>query len=158
MEQNSTEQHDGPVLFPLGGDFLPVAGIESLVLDGRRYYFGFDYKSDMVLSVLFDDPAAMAAYASTYLSLTTGRQGASFWAQEAARSEEASGLCEDGDREFTTEAIRGGQLTRGRERHLRYLLYALDHARHFIATDPPLPGTWSLLLEAAADLPDDPED
>jgi len=61
-------------LAPLPDRIGRVGGIESLSLDGRRYYFGFDYKSDVVLSPLIDDPGAMAAFASEYMRQTTGKR------------------------------------------------------------------------------------
>lgn len=69
-----------------------VGGIESLVLDGTTYFFGFDFKSDMVLSPLFDDIDAMAAYASRYMLQTDGAHDAAYWRELADDAIEDSAL------------------------------------------------------------------
>lgn len=107
---------------PLPGRVGHVGGIESLTLDGHRYYFGFDYSSDIILSPLIDDPEAMAAFASEYMRQTTGSHGEIYWASLAAAATESSDLAGDAEREFTTEGLRSD--LPAPESHLLYLLGA----------------------------------
>jgi len=97
-------------------DFAPlpdrigyVGGIESLMLDGRRHYFGFDYSSDVILTPLIDDPEAMAVFASEYLRQTTGQHDVAYWSELVAMSVDRSDLVgEEADRTFTSQELRGG--------------------------------------------------
>lgn len=109
---------------PLPGRTGHVAGIESLVLDGRRYYFGFDGTSDMVVSPLIDDPDAMAAFASEHIRQTDGRHEPAYWADLVAWAVQGSDLvARDADREFDTARLRGELPAPGS--HLLYLLDAV---------------------------------
>lgn len=94
-----------------------IGGIESLVLDGRRYFFGFDYSSDLVVSPLIGDADAMAAFASVHMRQRTGEHDAEYWSALVAGSVDESALTA-GSREFTSTA-----LPRPRS-HLLYLLGA----------------------------------
>ncbi len=86
-----------------------VGGIESLTLDGRRYFFGFDYKSELVVSPLIDDPDAMAAFASEHMRQNTGKHDEAYWAELVDWAVEYSDLVEeDADRDFSTEDLRAG--------------------------------------------------
>jgi hypothetical protein len=117
------EQELAGCLDPLPGRIGHVAGIESLVLDGRRYFFGFDYKSDMVVSPLIDDPDAMAAFAGEHMQQTDGRHDKAYWADLVSCAVESSDLVsEDAEREFRTERLRADLPTP--ESHLLYLLDA----------------------------------
>ena len=84
MEDSSCER-----FAPLPDRIGHVGGVEALTLDGRRYYYGFDYTSDMVLSPLIDDPTAMAAFASEYMRQTTGRHDAAYWQDLVTAADEA---------------------------------------------------------------------
>lgn len=95
-------------------------GIESLTLDGKRYFFGFEYGSDLVLSPLIDDPAAMAAYAARYMAQRDGTHDEPYWAELVADAVGSSDLTEPEDRDFDSAALRAGETTY----HLRYLLGA----------------------------------
>jgi hypothetical protein len=57
-----------------------ISGVESVVVDGRRWYFGMDYGSDLVVSPLIDDPGRMAEFAARYMAQTTGTHDAAYWA------------------------------------------------------------------------------
>lgn len=107
---------------PIGTGY--VGGIESLLLDGRRYYFGFNYGSDVALSQLIDDPEDMAAFASEHMSQSDGKQDAAFWNELVAMSVDVSDLVGDEDalRTFTTEELRGDLPEP--DSHLLYLLGA----------------------------------
>lgn len=52
-----------------------VGGIESMMVDGRRWFFGFDYSMDMAVSPLIDDPARMAEFASEHMLQTDLHRG-----------------------------------------------------------------------------------
>ncbi|MEU6018014.1 hypothetical protein ABZ826_29460 [Streptomyces sp. NPDC047515] len=117
MERKSAQRFD-----PLPGRIAHVGGIESLVLDGHRYYFGFDYSSDIVLSPLIDDPEAMAAFASEHMRQTTGTHDMDHWASLVAAATGSSDLAGVAECEFTTEGLRGA--LPAPESHLLYLLGA----------------------------------
>lgn len=109
---------------PLPGRVGHVAGIESLVLDGRRLWFGFDYQSDMVVSPLIEDPQVMAAFASAYLRQTDGEHDAAYWAELVDAAVTLSGLVpEDVHREFETARLRAELPEPGS--HLLYLFDAV---------------------------------
>ncbi|MEU1515686.1 hypothetical protein ABZ490_26665 [Streptomyces sp. NPDC005811] len=85
-----------------------VGSIESLTLDGHRYYFGFDYKSDVVLSPLIDDPKAMAAFASEYMRQTTGGHDVTYWEGLVHAAAEGTELdCDDAERDIASRDLRG---------------------------------------------------
>ncbi|MFJ9455486.1 hypothetical protein ACIRST_10440 [Kitasatospora sp. NPDC101447] len=108
---------------PLPGRVGHVGGIESLTLDGRRHYFGFDYRSDLVVSPLIDDPGAMAAFAAEHMRQTDGRHGEAYWADLVADAVGTSGLVSrNAEREFTTADLRAD--LPGPGSHLLYLLDA----------------------------------
>lgn len=109
-----------------------IGGIESIVVDGRRWYFGFDYSSDLVLSPLIDDETTMSLFASRHMSQRDGAHDAAFWRELVAGSVTTSDLTDDAqDREYTSERLATQRLTP------RYYL--------------------SYLLGAAAGWPDEPE-
>ncbi len=108
---------------PLPDRIGHVGGVESLTLDGRRYYFGFDYSSDLVVSPLIDDPKAMAAFASEYMRQRTGRHDAAYWADLVALAVDGTALTgDDADRVVASADLRGGLPESGG--HLLYLLGA----------------------------------
>lgn len=128
--------YDLPVhLAPLPDRIGHVGGIESLTLDGRRYYFGFDYTSDLVVSPLIDDPAAMAAFASEYMCQTTGKHDVAYWEELVASGAEESSLAgDDADRTFSSEDLRGGLPEP--DTHLLYLLGAVTEWDTWFAEAP----------------------
>ncbi len=84
-----------------------VGGIESILMDGTRYFFGFDFKNDLVLSPLIDSVEAMAAFASKNMLQTDGKQDAAYWRALADEAIHTSELVEaDHDREFTSDELR----------------------------------------------------
>ncbi|MFB7613533.1 hypothetical protein [Kitasatospora sp. NPDC056181] len=109
---------------PLPGRVGHVAAIESLTLDGRRHFFGFDHRSDLVVSPLIDDPDAMAAFAAAHLRQSDGPHDPAYWATLVAEAAEGSGLVEDdAERTFTTDGLRTELPEPGG--HLLYLLDAV---------------------------------
>lgn len=89
-----------------------IGGIESIVVDGRRWYFGFDYSSDLVLSPLIDDETTMSLFASRHMSQRDGAHDAAFWRELVADSVTTSDLTDDAqDREYTSERLATQRLT-----------------------------------------------
>ncbi|MFI9628079.1 hypothetical protein [Streptomyces sp. NPDC052042] len=117
MEREHAERFE-----PLPGRAGHVGGIESLTFDGHHYYFGFDYGSDIVLSPLIGDPAAMAAFASAHMRQTTGAHDRDHWAGLVDAATGRSALAAGADLAFTTEGLRGDLPEPGS--HLLYLLGA----------------------------------
>ncbi|WP_093863831.1 hypothetical protein [Streptomyces sp. TLI_053] len=100
-----------------------VGGVESLTVDGRRYYFGFDFTSDLVLSPLIDDPGAMSAFASAYMRQTTGRHDTAHWDGLVALAVDGSAIAgDDADRTVVLADLRAVLPVAGS--HLLYLLGA----------------------------------
>ncbi|MFI6578372.1 hypothetical protein ACIBFB_21495 [Nocardiopsis sp. NPDC050513] len=130
---------------PLPGRDGHVGGIESMTIDGRRYYFGFDYKGDMVVSPLIDDPDAMAAFASEHMLLTDGAHDAAYWRDLVDDAVRESGLCYDTDRVLTSERLSREPMP-PRHSHLRYLLGTLTGHWDEWPPDASLPGNWDLLF------------
>jgi hypothetical protein len=81
------------LLEPFDGRDGCIGGIESLVLDDVRYFFGFDFKSDLVLSPLVADIAEMSRFASLYMLQTDGAHDDGYWLESASYSIEDSELC-----------------------------------------------------------------
>jgi hypothetical protein len=88
---------------PIAGRVGHVGGIESFTLDGRRHYFGFDHKRQLVLSPAIDDAAAMARFASRHMQALyrgrlfgllgkTGPRDEAFWAEAVEWSENDTDL------------------------------------------------------------------
>lgn len=80
-----------------------IGGIESITLNGIRYYFGFNPSSDSLTSPLFSEIDAMAAFASRYMEQRDGSHDPSYWralAEESIGSSELSD--EEGSRDFST--------------------------------------------------------
>ncbi|MFC8078426.1 hypothetical protein ACFUN8_23150 [Streptomyces sp. NPDC057307] len=101
-----------------------IGGIESLVLDGRRLFFGFDFTSDQVLSPLIGDPAAMARFAARHMRQRTGAHDEPYWAALVGASVDGSDLVwRDEQRAFTTATLETGD-TGAAHGHLLYLLDA----------------------------------
>ncbi|MEV0194621.1 hypothetical protein AB0I39_39625 [Kitasatospora purpeofusca] len=112
-----------------------VGGVESLTLDGRRYYFGFDYSSDLVVSPLIDDPRAMAAFASAHMRQRTGSHDAAHWEGLVALAVEGTALTgDDADRAVASADLRGGLPESGS--HLLYLLGAATGWEHWFEEAP----------------------
>ncbi|MEV6143365.1 hypothetical protein [Streptomyces sp. NPDC051992] len=119
----------------LTGRIGVVGGIESLVLDGRRLWFGFDFTSDQVLSPLIDDADAMAQYAARHMRQRTGAHDESYWAQLVQTAVENSDLVRhDEQRTFTTQSLEAGDAGPAHG----HLLYLLDAATEDPADDDPV--------------------
>src|SRR5690242_925807 len=108
---------------PIGDREGHVGGIESMVVDGRRWFFGFDYSMDTAVSPLVDDPARMAEFASRHMLQTDGAHDAAYWRDLVDLSVPESGIvAEDEDRTYDSETLAAQRLTPSTQ--LMYLLGA----------------------------------
>ncbi|WP_432832676.1 hypothetical protein [Dactylosporangium sp. CA-092794] len=83
-----------------------VGGIESMMVDGRRWFFGFDYSMDTAVSPLIDDPARMAEFASKHMLQTDGVHDVAYWRDLVDSSVETSGIVgEDAARTYDSETV-----------------------------------------------------
>lgn len=129
-----------------------IGGIESLVLDGRRLWFGFDFSSDQVLSPLIDDAGAMARFAARHMRQRTGTHDEPYWAELVRISVDGSDLVwDDEQRTFTTGALEAGDAGAAHG-HLLYLLDAATEWDGHLPADAP-PGAGTTDDEAAEDGP-----
>ncbi|MGI5185225.1 hypothetical protein ACQEVZ_54130 [Dactylosporangium sp. CA-152071] len=112
------------------GDITPIAdregqvgGIESMVVDGRRWFFGFDYSMDTAVSPLVDDPARMAEFASRHMLQRDGTHDVAYWRDLVDLSVGESGIVgEDEDRTYDSGTLAAQLLTPSTQ--LMYLLGA----------------------------------
>jgi hypothetical protein len=89
-----------------------VGGIESMVVDGRRWFFGLDYSMDTAVSPLIDDPARMAEFASRYMLQTDGAHDVAYWRDLVDSSVGVSGIVgEDEDRTYDSATLAAQRLT-----------------------------------------------
>ncbi len=108
---------------PIAGRVGHVGGIESMTVDGHRWFFGFDYSMDTAVSPLIDDPARMAAFASEHMLQTDGPHDAAYWRDLVDSSVEMSDIVgEDEDRTFDSETLAALRLTPSTQ--LMYLMGA----------------------------------
>ncbi|MEU0526209.1 hypothetical protein [Streptomyces niveus] len=151
----TTAVGDGTVDLTVGlpGRTGAVGGIESLVLDGRRLFFGFDFSSDQVLSPLIDDEEAMARFAARHMRQRTGAHDELYWAQLVRSSVDGSELVwRDEQRTFTTRVLETGDAGAA-QGHLLYLLSAAtvetaasDATAHQAMSAHSTVANWSLLF------------
>jgi hypothetical protein len=129
---------DAGVPAPLAGRDGHIGAIEAITLDGTMHFFGFDFRSDLVLSPLIDDPALMARFASRHMAQRDGTHDKAYWRALVGFAQEGSELCSDEDsrrfdsRELATALDRLDRVRREGttepgftiQYHLRYLLGA----------------------------------
>jgi hypothetical protein len=98
----------------------PVGGIETIEVDGTRYWFGFSYSADRNLSPLFTDAKSMAAFAATHMAQRDGAHDEAFWLTQAQEAVDDSSLSDDEGRVLALAGLREaiGQL-RGDAEHAR---------------------------------------
>jgi hypothetical protein len=108
---------------PIVGREGCVGGIESMMVDGRRWFFGFDYSMDTVISPLIDDPERMAVFASEHMLQTDGAHDVAYWRDLVDSSVEMSDIvAEDEDRTFDSETLAAQRLSPSSQ--LMYLMGA----------------------------------
>lgn len=91
---------------PIAGRDGHVGAVESLVLDGTTWFFGFDYGADLAVSPLIDDIDQMARFCSRHMEQRDGPHDEAYWRDMVEISIEDSELSsEPGSRVFSTEAL-----------------------------------------------------
>jgi len=102
----ATEQVAGGA-HPWFGAEGAIGGIESITIGGKRYWFGFSYQADAVLSPLLDEQRAMAHFASEHMRQRDGAHPPSYWEPLVAAAVEESELsAEPGSRDFSGREVR----------------------------------------------------
>src|SRR5262249_22447947 len=100
---------------PVPGVVGWVGGIESLSIDGRRYFFGFCSSERRVMSPLIADKRVMAEFAAAYMKQTTNvPHGVDYWLQNVETAVAHSDLCDDAARTLTS--VQLGAFTAALER------------------------------------------
>lgn len=95
---------DVPAAIP--GRIGCVGGIESISIDERRYFFGFDYSSDRVLSPLLEGKRLMAEFAAAYMAQTDQvPHDIDYWLENVETAVEHSDLCDDESRTLTSAGL-----------------------------------------------------
>jgi hypothetical protein len=79
-----------PAPLPLAED--AIGGIESLSIGAKRYWFGYSYKADAVLSPLIDDAKVMAQFASDHMLQTDGAHPPEYWEELVEEARNGSSL------------------------------------------------------------------
>src|SRR5664280_222783 len=93
--------------FPIPERIEHVGGVESITIDGKRYFFGFDFSRDLTISPLIEDVDVMASFASQYMKQRDGSHESSYWRELVLNSIETSELSSsEGCREFRTETMQ----------------------------------------------------
>ena len=83
-----------------------IAGLESITIDGTRFWFAFDFGSDLVLTDLFASAEDIAEFAAVNLSDRAGQHPADYWLRLARIAEDDSFLVSDmSDRDFDSQTI-----------------------------------------------------
>lgn len=116
-----------------------VAGIESIVVAGTRYWFAFSHRADAVLSPLISNQRIMAQFGSDYLLQTDGAHPPEYWLSLVEKAVPRSDLTDsdEASRTFTgfevRDALREVEAARHEQRpaknvalpyHLTYLFHA----------------------------------
>ena len=139
---------------PIPGRVGWVGGIESLSIDEHRYFFGFCYSDDQVLSPLLEDKRLMAEFAAAYIAQKDDvAHDIDYWMENVETAVAHSGLCDDASRTLTSTQLHafaaGLALMQSRnvpspdlrmDDHLVYLLNAClgEEDRHFLTVGPEL--------------------
>jgi hypothetical protein len=108
---------------PIDGREGCVGGIEAMTVDGRTWFFGFDYSMDTVVSPLIDDPERMAEFASEHMLQTDGPHDVVYWRDLVDSAVEESGIVgEDEDRTYDSKTLAAERLSPSSQ--LMYLMGA----------------------------------
>lgn len=120
-------------LLPIFGRIKHVGGIDSIVIDEVRYYFGLNYKTDSILSNPIDNKYQMAEFASQSMIQMDGAHNKKFWLELIVDADSISELSDAN--EFKSEYFKSistsiekaikeniPDATFGIEYHLLYLI------------------------------------
>jgi hypothetical protein len=100
-----------------------VGGIESIVVDGRRWFFGIDAGLDRVVSPLIDDEGRCRRSPAATCANAMVAHDEAYWRMPATNSIDYSDLTsDDTDREFASDELAVWRLWPSS--HLLYLLGA----------------------------------
>lgn len=91
---------------PLLRDYRHIGGIESIEVDGTRYFFGYDFSEDLVLSPLISDGGLMSVFAETHMEQRDGLHDREYWRDLVDGSLESSALAEPESCSFESEQLR----------------------------------------------------
>ncbi|WP_430332231.1 hypothetical protein [Rhodococcus sp. ACT016] len=91
---------------PLVRDYRHIGGIESIEVDGTRYFFGYDFSEDLVVSPLISDNELMSVFAETHMEQRDGRHDRKYWRELVDGSLESSELAEPESCSFESEQLR----------------------------------------------------
>ncbi|MGF7121481.1 hypothetical protein AB4Z09_19115 [Rhodococcus sp. TAF43] len=91
---------------PLLRDYRHIGGIESIAVDGHRYFFGYDFSEDLVLSPLIDDNELMSVFAEAHMEQRDGLHDREYWRDLVDGSLEFSGLAEPESCSFESDQLR----------------------------------------------------
>ncbi|MFG1782577.1 hypothetical protein ACGFIU_09060 [Rhodococcus oryzae] len=91
---------------PLLRDYRHIGGIESIEIDGTRYFFGYDFSEDLVLSPLINDHELMSVFAETHMEQRDGVHDREYWRDLVDESLEYSALAEPDSCSFEAEQLR----------------------------------------------------
>lgn len=107
-----------PAPLPLADD--AIGGIESLTIGANRYWFGYSYQADAVLSPLIDDAKVMAQFASDHMLQTDGAHPPEYWDELVEEARNGSSLSDEpSDSALTGDEVRKARrvLTEARKRN-----------------------------------------
>src|SRR5262245_10208652 len=93
-----------PIPFLQGFD----GGIECIVIDGKRWFFGYNSSAELIITPLIDDPDVMAAFASWYMRpyRGDGRETPAYWREAIDRTIEGTEPNHIASEPFSTEDFR----------------------------------------------------
>ncbi|GBF14396.1 hypothetical protein Br6_01764 [Rhodococcus sp. Br-6] len=91
---------------PLLRDYRHIGGIESIEVDGTRYFFGYDYSEDLVLSPLISDSGLMSVFAETHMEQRDGLHDREYWQGLVDGSAGSSELAEPESCTFESARLR----------------------------------------------------
>ncbi|AQA24797.1 hypothetical protein BTZ20_0714 [Rhodococcus sp. MTM3W5.2] len=104
--ESGTPRGEEAIPAPLLRDYRHIGGIESIEIDGTRYFFGYDFSEDLVLSPLINDHELMSVFAETHMEQRDGLHDREYWRGLVDESLEYSALAEQESCSFEAEQLR----------------------------------------------------
>ncbi|WP_163938704.1 hypothetical protein [Paraferrimonas sp. SM1919] len=77
------------------GDTKPVAGIETVIIDGIKHFYAYDFSADEVVSPLFQNETSMAEFAESNLNQKDGKHSQAYWLELIEYSKDESEIFEE---------------------------------------------------------------